>query len=82
MGFVPDPSTMKRHTAFKNKTKTILLKNASRVLHSPLGPHAEVTEPSELAECGNQNRRARLMPGGREEGVDNTNLLIILSLIG
>lgn len=36
---------------------------------------------SELAEHGNQNRRARLMPGGREEGWTNTNLLI-LSLIG
>lgn len=32
------------------------------------GPHTEVAELSELAECGNQNRRARLMPGGREEG--------------
>lgn len=28
--------------------------------------HSEVAEPSELAECGNQNRRACLMPGGRE----------------
>lgn len=47
-----------------------------------LGPHTEVAEPSELAECGNQNRRACLMPEGREEGWTNTNLLNILSLIG
>lgn len=78
MGLVPDPSTMKRHTAFKN----VLLNNASRGLHLLLGPHTEVTEPSELAECGKQNRRTRLKPGGREEGWTNTNLLNILSLIG
>lgn len=51
-------------------------------LHLLLGPHSEVTEPSELAERSNQNRRASLMPGGREEGWTNTNLLNILSLIG
>lgn len=39
----------------------------ARGLHSLFCPHGEVTEPSELAECGNQNRRASLMPGGREE---------------
>lgn len=31
---------------------------------------SEVTEPYELAEHGNQNRRTRLMPGGREGGLD------------
>lgn len=63
--------------------KTSSLNNANRGgLHSQLGPHTEVTEPSELAERGNQTRRTRLMPGGREEGWTNTNLLNILSLIG
>lgn len=78
MGFVPDPSTTKKRTAFKN----VLLNNASCGLHSLLGPHTEVTEPSELAERGNQNRRAQLMPRGRKEGWTNTNLLNIVSLIG
>lgn len=76
VGSAPDPSTMKRHTAlfffFNKKIKEVLLNNSSRGLHSLLGPRTEVTEPSELAQCGNQNRRARLMPGGREEGWTNT----------
>ena len=88
MGFVPDLSTMKRHTGFvfffaggRGELllffkKRVLLNNMSRGLHSLPGPHTEVTEPSELAECGNQNRRACLMPGGREEGWTNTISLI------